>query len=324
MPGGLLLYTSAALAILGVAFTYWSRAPRRRASRANLPTVSLVWITVGLGLASCLWSVYLERPALSYEHRVEPLALAIAFDLSPSMLAIPHPEVAPEALPRYLRGRNALLGLLQGIEEREAAAIVAIVGFTRHADVMMGWNRNIRQAREVIHHALSPEVFNGSGSSIEAATDALTDVFQMLPPVFDNARRLAIIVSDGEDTMRKASFGYAIDTISRAGFEVIALQTGALDADEGVPVYDRRGSFEGFERIGGELYTRPDVTVMEALARAHPDRGLYLRAEAQGASRYMLDFAYGATSGRNGFDTALLPTLGMFGAVLVLLAWIIR
>lgn len=324
MPGELSLYATAAIAVLGAAFAYWSASARRRALRANLPAVSLLWLTGSLGLVFCLWSVYLERPALNYEHRVEPLALAIAFDLSPSMLAIPDPAVAPEALPRYQRGRDALLGMLQGIEERDAGAIIAIVGFTRHADVMMGWNRNVSQAGEVIHHALSPEVFGSSGSSMEAAASALADVFDMLPDTFGDARRLAIIVSDGEDTMRKESFGYAVETISRAGFEVIALQAGSLDTDEGVPAYDGREQFVGFERIGGELYTRPDVAAMEALARTHEDRGLYLRAEAPDAARRMLDFAYGSTPGRNGFDTALLPALGMFGAVFALLAWIIR
>lgn len=324
MPGGLFLYAAAAVAVLGAAFAYWCSSARRRVLRAHLPAASLLWLTGSLGLAFCLWSVYLERPPLSYEHRVEPLALAIAFDLSPSMLAIPDPAVAPEVLPRYRRGKAALLGMLQGVEERGAAAIVAIVGFTKHADVMMGWNRNVNQAGEVINHALSPEVFGSSGSSMEAAANALADVFDMLPDTFGDARRLAIIVSDGEDTMRKASFGYAVDAISRAGFEVIALQTGSLDTDEGVPAYEGPGKFVGFERIGGELYTRPNVAVMEALAKVHEDRGLYLRAEAPDASRRMLDFAYGNTPGRSGFDAVLLPAFGMFSTVFVLLAWIIR
>ncbi|MGH8222820.1 MAG: hypothetical protein ACREQZ_07585, partial [Woeseiaceae bacterium] len=210
------------------------------------------------------------------------------------------------------------------IEERDAAAIVAIVGFTKHANVIMGWNRNVSQAGEVIHHALAPEVFGSSGTSMEAAAKALAEVFDMLPPTFESARRLAIVVSDGEDTMRTASLGYAVDTIAGAGFDVIALQAGSLDADEGVPAYDGAGEFIGFERIGGRLHTHPDVAAMVALAMAYEGRGLYLRAEAPGASRRMFDFAYGASAGRSGFDTALLPTFGMFSAVFLLLAWILR
>lgn len=324
MSGGFSLYIAAAAAIVGAIAAYWSTATRRRAFTAKRPEVPLLLLIAGCALSFCLWSVYLERPAVSYEHRAEPLAIAIAFDLSPSMLAIPDPAAVPEALPRYQRGKDVLLGTLRAIEERDAAAMVTIVGFSRHADVIMGWNRDVGQAGEVIRHALSPDDFGKSGTSMEAAADALADVFNMLPATFEDARRLAIVVSDGEDTMRKASFGYAVDTISRAGFDVIALQAGSLDADEGVPAYDGAGEFMGFERIGGKLHTRPDFAAMEALAMARQDRGLYLRAETPDASRRMLEFAYSGAPGRTDVDTALLPALGMFGAVFVLLAWLIR
>lgn len=323
MNGGWLLYVLAAVVILAAVASYWSARARRRPA-ADARATGVPWLVSGAALAFCLWSVHMERPALSYDNRAEPFAIAIAFDLSPSMLAIPDPAVAPGTPARYRRGTDVLLDMLNAMEERNEAALVAVVGFARRGEVIMGWNRDIAQAREVIRHAVSPEVFESPGTSMEAAAKTLAGAFDMLPREFEAARRLAILVSDGEDTMREASFGYATDIIARAGFEVIALQTGLFDADEGVPVYDRAGEFTGFERMGGALYTRPDVGAMQALTTSGQNRGLYLRAEEPEASRRVLEFAHGGTAAQRGFDAALLPTLGMFGAVFVLLGWLIR
>jgi len=324
MGSGLSLYATGVAVVIGVAAVYWSTAGRRRAVSTARPAAAGLWLAGAAGLASCLWSVYLQRPALTYEQRAEPIAIAVAIDLSPSMLAIPDPGVAPQAIPRYMRGRDALLGMLRAMEERDQAALLCVVGFASSGNVIMGWNRNVAQAGEVLRHAVSPEVFGHPGTSMEAAASSLVDAFAMLPDTFAAARRLAIIVSDGEDTMREASFAYAVDMIARSGFEVISLQTGSLDVDEGIPVYDRTGSFAGFERVGGRLHTRPDITAMETLALAEHGRGLYLRAETPDAPQRMFEFAYGDASGAGTFDVALLPTLGMFGTVFLLLAWILR
>lgn len=324
VSGDLWHYVLATTFILGIAAVYWGSSTRRHALAANRPASAVLGLACGSALACCLWSVHSQVPALSFERPAEPIAIAIAFDLSPSMLAIPDPELAPQATPRYLRGRDALLSMLHSMEARDRAALFCIVGFARSGEAIMGWSRSVAQADEVIRYVLSPEVFGRPGTSMEAAAKSLADAFAMLPATFGNTRRIAIVVSDGEDTMRRGSLNYAIDVVERAGFDLIALQTGSLDVDEGLPVYDQDGQFKGFERIGDRIYTRPDVAAMRALASTERARGLYLRAEAPDSPSRMLEFAYDGNAPDGTFDAALAPALGMFGAVLFLLAWIIR
>lgn len=317
-------YLLATIVILGFAAAWWS-GPARRRALAKAPRASAaLGLGCGSALVFCLWSVHSQAPALSYEQPSEPIAIAIAFDLSPSMLAIPDPAAVPQADPRYLRGRDALLTMLRSMEARDRAALVCIVGFARSGEVIMGWSRSVAQADEVIRHVLSPEVFGRPGTSMEAAAKSLAEAFDMLPATFETARRIAIVVSDGEDTMRGGSLGYAVDLVERAGFDLIALQTGSLDVDEGVPVYDRAGRFTGFERIAQRTVTRPDPAAMRALASAGEARGMHVRAEAADASSRMLEFAYGDGAATRPFDAVLAPTLGMFGAILFLLGWIVR
>lgn len=307
---------------VAAAARYWSTVGR--AAAVSGPGAAVLCLGAAAGIASVFWSASLARPATSFEQRATPLAIAIAFDLSPSMLAIPDPALSDAADPRWVRGRDVLLALLRGMEESGDAAVVAVVGFARRADVIMGWNRNLTEAGEVISYTLSPEVFGASGSSMEAAANGIEDAFGMLPAAFADARRLAIVVSDGEDTVRRGSLGYAVDSINNVNPDVIALQVGSLDVNEGVPVYDRDGDFTGFERIGGRLYTRPDAAVMAALAKASGEHGLLLHAEAPDAAQRSLAFARGKDAGRRGFDKSLLPVLCMFGTVFFLTIWAIR
>ncbi len=301
---------------------YWSVAGRTAAVSGT--GAAVLCLGAAAGIASVLWSVSLARPASSFEQHATPLAIAIAFDLSPSMLAIPDPALSGAAQPRWVRGRDVLLALLRGMEESGDAAVVAVVGFARRADVIMGWNRNLAEAGEVIRYTLSPEIFGASGSSMEAAANGIEDVFGMLPAAFADARRIAIVVSDGEDTVRRASLGYAVDSVASANADVIALQVGSQGVNEGVPVYDRDGDFTGFERMGGRLYTRPDAAVMEALAKAADEHGLLLHAEAADAAERTIAFARGDDAGRRGVDESLLPVLCMFGTVFLLTIWTIR
>jgi hypothetical protein len=74
----------------GVAVTaYWVFFADRTADnrRPSWFITSLVVVSFAL----TFWSAWLERPSYSYNADVNPIAISIAFDLSPSMLAIPDP-----------------------------------------------------------------------------------------------------------------------------------------------------------------------------------------------------------------------------------------
>ena len=318
-------YFLASTIIVALVFFYWAR-PRRRASIAahNMGLPGLL-VVAGAGIGMCLWSVSLERDAYTFERHANPIAIAVAFDLSPSMLAIPNPEFDGQYAPRFERGKAVLLDYFRALEEQGAPVIVSVLGFTKKADIIMGWDESTAQVRDILNYAVSPDLFGSSGTSIESAAKSLDSVFGMLPVELQaTSRRLAIIVSDGEDTMRASSFEYAREELAAAGFDMIALQTGLLDRNEGIPVYGRVGEFMGFRDMRGDIYTVPDVDAMNTIAEASAGRGLHVRAESPGAVASMLQFSVAAGSGGIAADAAWLSTFGMFTVVSLLCAVILR
>lgn len=318
-------YLLAAGIMAGTVFAYWAM-PQRRSSVVNQPRSLLgLLLLIGAGVTLCLWSMTLEHPAYTFERHSSPVSIAIAFDLSPSMLAIPNPEIDDELPPRYERGKNVLLHFIRRLEEQGQSVIVSVVGFTKDANIIMGWDQSTAQVRDILEYAVSPDLFGSSGTSIESAAKSLNSVFAMLPETFrTNSRRLAIIVSDGEDTMRASSFDYAIDTINASGFDTIALQTGLVNQNEGVPTYDRMGEFTGFRKMSGEMYTVPDFAAMRAIAEASGGRGLHVLAESQTAAERMLRFTAQGNAGTAMSNTELRSTFGMFAVVSLLCAMILR
>lgn len=322
MSGPYLIATLIGAAIIGI---FWAR-PERYAAVVKQPRqvfVLLALVAAGIGL--CLWSISLERSAYTFERQSPPVAIAIAFDLSPSMLAIPHPDFGDAYPPRFERGKAALLDLIRGLEEQGIPVIVSIVGFTKEANIIMGWDQSAVQVRDILEYAVSPDLFGSSGTSIEAAAKSLREVFATLPDTLRaNSRRLAIIVSDGEDTMRASSFDYAKEELAAGDFDTIALQTGLIDRNEGVPTFGRIGEFTGFRIMRGETYTVPDVAAMDTIADASAGRGLHIRAEIPGAADRMRDFIVGRTATGATPDAALLSTIGMFAIVSFLCAIVLR
>ena len=318
-------YALAAIIMAATVFAYWAR-PARRAAVAKHPRRLLGLLTlIVAGLGLCLWSVTLESSAYTFERQSSPIAIAIAFDLSPSMLAIPNPEFDDEHPPRFERGKAVLLEFIRALEEQGKPVIVSVIGFTKTADIIMGWDQNMAQVHEILNYAVSPDLFGSSGTSIEAAVKSLTSVFTMLPAALRSTRpQLAIIVSDGEDTMRASSFDYAKQELADAGFDTIALQTGLIDRNEGVPTYSRVGEFTGFRIMGGEMITVPDFAAMSSIAEASGGRGLHVRAESRMAVERMLQFTLGGDARVAALDTKSLSTYGMFAVVSILCVLILR
>lgn len=324
MGGQLGLYVAGIAGILFAIAAYWLAPARRARIASQREHLAGLLVVVAAGLGISLWSVAHERTTLTFEQQPNPLAIAIAFDLSPSMLAIPHPDIDAPVAPRFERGKAVLLEFLASLEERGEPVIVAVIGFTTRASIIMGWDQSTTQVRDILDHAVAPELFGSSGTSIEAAVNALDDAFEMLPEnLRATERRLAIVVSDGEDTMRASSFDYATESLERADFDIIAVQTGLSDRNEGIPVYDAIGKFSQFRAVRGEPHTRPDFAAMHTVADSTPGRGLHVHAETPGAAQQILEFATGVDAGRAP-DPAWLSTLGMFFIVATLCGLLVR
>lgn len=319
-------YFLATLIILSMAVvTYWAM-PARRKFVVERPAAigALVAVTLS-GFVFCYASISSERTAYTYDRQQNPFAIAIAFDLSPSMLAIPHPSFQEGVEPRYMRGKTVVRDFLHRLEDNGEVAFVSIIGFTRQADILMGWDNNPAQVRDIIEYAVAPDLLGSSGTSFEAAARSLDDVFRLLPGDLQaNGRKLLIIVSDGEDTMRSSSFAYAEETLALTNTDTIAVQTGLLDHNEGIPIYGEYGDFAEFRTIRGTTYTVPNVAAMTSIANVSPGRGIYVRAESPDAVQSMLNFAIESRAQQRGADAALLSTFGMFTVLASLCAAIIR
>jgi len=319
------LYVAAALLGCLAVAAYWTVAVGRDKNGLTAGRVALPLALAAAGIAFSLWSALANRPSYTFARDTSPVAIAIAFDLSPSMLAVPHPELDGPYPARFERAKSVLVGLLRSIEERRESVIIGILGFTKQADILMGWDQGTMQARDVLEFAVSPDLLGSSGTSFEAGVKSLGKLFSMLPDeARANSRKIAIIVSDGEDTMRASSFGYAIGDIESGGFDVIALQTGLLDRSEGIAGFDGAGQFTGFRSMGGSEHTVPDAAAMSALASAATNDSLYVRAEASDALQRMLEFTLDGSDRAGGADPALLSTYGLFAVVSLLCAIIIR
>lgn len=320
----LVFYISLA-AVFAFFLLYWA-APSRRAFVTGNPTASVTLLSVTLcGLLLCYWSVSSSSDGHTFARHKNPFAIAVVFDLSPSMLAIPNPRFRDGVLPRYERGAGVVRDFLRGLEANGDEAYVAIIGFNREADVLMGWDSNPSQVREIIEYAVSPDILGGSGTSFEEAIKSLDRAFQMLPDDLQtNSRKLAIVVSDGEDTMRSSSFGYAEEMLASSNVDVVAVQTGLFDIGEGIPIYNSSGSFIDFRAVQGATYTIPNAAAMLALTNASQGRAAYFRAESPDTAERLLKFASGASVRDDGIDSSVLSTIGLISVLATMCAVIIR
>lgn len=274
------LLVSSTLAGAAIAFYWWSR-------RRSPPAGTLILCASALLVLGA--SIWIDRPVSSFKPDNIPISIVVAFDLSPSMLAIPDPNQRPEFLPRYVRARNVLQKVFGSFEERRVPVNIALIGFTSKAEILMGWDKGTSQLREILDVGLSPGLFTSSGTNLEAAVTTIVRLFDMLPvETREASQKIVIIVSDGEDTTSKEMLRYAIDELSGQPFQVVSLHVGLSDANEGVPRYDHAGEFLGFEAMSGNTYSTPDAGTMRNLSRSTAKRGLFVRAEQDNAVQAIL------------------------------------
>ncbi len=315
-----LIITATVVIGIGV-FLYWISFVNRNETaeklRPSLPVLILVILAYGL----LIWLSYDEGPRYSYTLNDEPIAISIAFDLSPSMLAIPDPNIEPDSETRFERGRQVLYELFSSLEESEQNYIVSMIGFTEKANVILGWESNISQVREILEFVISPDLFTSTGTSIEAAINALANSFNTLPQnLREKSHKIAILVSDGEDTLPYSYLEYALEKVESSSFDMVSLQTGLIGQDEGVPEYGEFGEFLHFQPMGGKLYTVPDVDTMMQFSQIESHRGLYVRAESPDAVEDILEFFGGNRIGDAGIDKDMAIILALFVIVTLIYA----
>jgi hypothetical protein len=292
---------------------YWvvliKRSPDLNYNHPSRYVLTLVLVAMGL----TVWSTVNDRPRYSYSLNENPIAIAIAFDLSPSMLAIPDPSVNTENQTRFERGRARLSELFKAMEDRQENVIVSMIGFTEKAQVILGWESNISQINEMLDYVISPELFTSTGTSIEAAINAMAGSFNTLPQSMrDKSHKIGILVSDGEDTLPYSYLEYAVEKVESSAFDMVTLQTGLLGENEGVPEYGEFGEFLHFTPMSGRLFTVPNVETMMQLSQIDSHRGLYVRAESPDSVDRMLQFIGGGNNGAGSIDKSAAILLGLF------------
>lgn len=298
------LLISTSLAGITTAIYWFSR--RRRP-----PVYTLILLICGLVIVSA--SAILDRPEYSFEIDPAPLSIIVAFDMSPSMLAVPDPTEYPNIPARHIRVKSVLQKVFAGLEERQDLVNVSLIGFTKNAEILMGWDNNTSQLHEILKFGLSPELFTNSGTNIEAAVESIVRLFDMLPEETKDAnRKIVFIVSDGEDTTSQETLGYAIDELSSQAFHVISLHVGLIGINEGVPRYDQTGEFSGFEAMSGNTYSTPNIETMLSLSRSSSLPGLYVHAEDDDAVERILGSMLDSRLADAAFSSLTLRVLGLF------------
>lgn len=312
-----MLLTVAALVVVVLVATaaYWRREPHP-VRKAVVPL-----LIVATGACFSLWAAWLERPESEFVSAGEPVAIAIAFDVSPSMLAKPAPAGEDDIPARFERARSVIASVLDGLSADQARYLVSITGFAGDAGVLIGWHYDLAEVREALDYAVTPELFGASGTNFDKAAGSVVALFDMLPPRFDNARRMVLFVSDGESTGRVSDIRYAVRALEATGADVVALHVGMTERNEGIPVYNEYGEFRGFRVLNGKRYTRPDEEAMRAIANASD--GLFVRAEDPRAAPRILELAI-PKSEQITIEPDVFPLIGLFALTTLTLGLMLR
>lgn len=282
---------------------------------------ALACLVGALGIGLVIWFAWTRAPQLTEDRQAEPLVLAIAMDLSPSMLARPVPLGDNAVLPRFERSLRVVADVIDGLQASDAHYLISITGFAGDAGVLIGWDDNLAAIREALDYTVTPELFAENGTSLEAAARSIDELFALLPVRFAAARRVVLFVSDGEDTERPSDVRYAAERLRRSNASIIALQVGLAERNEGIPVYNDLGAFQGFRVLDGRKFTRPDPDAMRELAGGRA--GFFIRAEDPSASSQILEQLRSARPAVS-LDTRLVPLLGMFILTFLLLLLVLK
>jgi hypothetical protein len=259
--------------------------------------------------------IYVERMDTSYMLDDTPVLVGITTDLSLSMGATVDPREYSPLPTRLERAQQTILPILNALDTSGANVMMGITGFTAKSEMIMGWDSNLPQIREVIEYSLAPGILTQPGSDLGVALQGVLPLFDNLPEEYQEqeTRKFLIVVSDGEQTLERGEIESALAELRANSVSIISLQVGSLDLPEGIPVYDDAGTFLGFQDISGQVYTMPNTDIMRMLAGEDPATGLYIRAESNNAVDEISEFL--------GIRMSALSTSGPMYTAVVTLLW---
>jgi len=269
---------------------YWALRLRSApaGTRRSMSIFVLLLVFATAGVLACLDS--LNRS--NYGENQTPILIVMATDLSLSMGAVPDPHSRGKVPTRLKRAKKVVLSILNGIDAAGASMMMGITGFTAKSETILAWDDNISQLDEVINYVLTPGLLTEPGSDLGEALAGAVPLFDNLPQEYRkrDTKKYLILVSDGEETVKKGDISKALGELRTRGVNIIALQAGLFDTPEGLPVYDELGRFQGFDEIAGQIYTVPDAKTMKLVSGNDAGKGLYVRAEDPGAAKKMSRF----------------------------------
>ncbi|NNE38821.1 MAG: VWA domain-containing protein, partial [Gammaproteobacteria bacterium] len=258
---------------------YWARYWMISAGKSNRQVSIVMFLLITVALVVM---VYIEQMDRSFMLEDTPVMVAMTTDLSLSMGAAPDPREHGDVGTRLQRAQRILLPIMNALDSSGANVMVGITGFTAKSEMIMGWDGNLPQIREVIEYSLAPGILTQPGSDIGAALQGVLPLFENLPEEYQEqeTRKYLIVISDGERTLERGEIETALEELRTNNIKIISLQVGSLDVPEGIPVFDDAGTFLGFQDIGGQIYTIPNTETMQLIAGDNPDDGVYIRAES--------------------------------------------
>ncbi len=229
----------------------------------------------------------------------DPVLLAIAADVSLSMGTIPEPVAHGEIGTRLARAQQALLPMLAQLGAAARPAMISITAFTSKSETILAWDDDLSLVREIIEYVLSTGLLTEAGSDIGVALNGVVPIYESLPDAYrDPARpKFLILVSDGEQTVSRASSDAALSKLRELGVRIISLHVGNDEPPEGLPVYDERDSFVGFEEVDGRIFSIPDPELMRTVAGGDARTGLFVHADSTDAASRILNFIGLQTAG---------------------------
>ncbi len=300
------------ITVVFLVIVYWARhwiVSGGKSSR-QVSIAMFVLLTISL-----LVIAYIEQMDRSFMLEDTPVLVAMTTDLSLSMGAAPDPREHGDIGTRLQRAQKILLPIMNALDSSGANVMVGITGFTAKSEMIMGWDGNLPQIREVIEYSMAPGILTQPGSDIGAALQGVLPLFENLPEEYQEqeTRKYLIVISDGERTLERGEIETALEELRTNNVKIISLQVGLLDTPEGIPVFDDAGTFLGFQDIGGQIYTIPNTETMELIAGDDTDTGIYVRAESINAVEDISDFL--------GIRMSALSTSGPMYTTVVSVLW---
>jgi len=313
---------SAVIIVVSLIVIYWYR--RQLLSPGITKSLSFSMLVVLLSTLFII--VYVESMDRTYMRDDSPLLVVLAVDLSLSMGAIPDPRMHREIGTRMERAQKILKPLLNAFDASGAKVMMSVSGFTVETEMILGWDDNLPQVREVVDYVIAPGLLTEPGTDLGVALRGVVPLFNNLPKEYQEqeSRKFLIVVSDGEQTVEKGDMVTALTALRAMNVNIIALHVGMLDIPEGLPVYSESGDFMGFQDIGGEIYTVPNTETMQLLAGNDTDKGLYVKGESSNAVGMIGDFIgvqMASTTSTN--PLYLVAVLALWALSFIIMLWFV-